>query len=109
MVLSLVVLSLGSALAPAATPMDAARARALQNALRGLDLVKAGAALKTAPVRIAESRVPPKRCAIRLLEVPADRGIDPKMILRVPREVEYDRMPKYEGLAPCPRERTPFR
>ncbi len=102
MMLPVVVLSLAAALAPEAA-MDAARARALQNALRGLDLRKA------APVRVAESRVPPKRCAIRLPEVPADRGIDPKMILRIPPELEYDRMPKYEGLPPCPPARTPSR
>jgi hypothetical protein len=61
-----------------------------------------------APAQAAEARTlearaqEPRRCAIRLIEIPVDPGIDPKMILRVPPGPPPDHMPLYRGLPPCP-------
>jgi hypothetical protein len=98
MMLTLVLLGLSSTPAPDAAAVQAARATALQNALRGIDLLAAA----RQPAAQAE---PVRRCAIRLVEIPADRSIDPKIILRIPPDSAAIRMPVYEGLPPCPRTR----
>ncbi len=96
-----VVLSFAAALAPHDGALQAARETALRNALRGMTL-PAPAAAPRQEIVIVE---PPARCAIRLMEVPADPGIDPKMVKRVKPGFPYDRMPLYRGLPPCPRDR----
>jgi hypothetical protein len=102
--LTLVFLALSPAPVPDATSIQTARAAVLQRALRGMDLL----ALAKAPAvarRRESGEEPVRRCAIRLLEFPADRSIDPKMILRAPLGPPPDHMPFYEGLPPCPRRR----
>ncbi|HVX66327.1 MAG TPA: hypothetical protein VHA11_06990 [Bryobacteraceae bacterium] len=90
MMLTLVLLGLSSTPVPQGSAIETARATK-------------PAAAATAPRANAE--VPARRCAIRLVEIPADRSIDPKIILRIPPDSAAIRMPVYKGLPPCPPNR----
>jgi len=101
MMLTLVLLSLLASPVQDARALAASRSKALDNALRGMDLVKLAKA--QAGIGPVPSDAPARRCAIRLIEIPADRSIDPKMILPMRPGPSPDRMPAYRGLPPCPK------
>lgn len=66
------------------------REEALANALRGAKLPRVEA-------RVMEE---PLRCAVPLVVIPADPGIDPKMVLKL-KQASDDRMPIFKGLPVC--------
>lgn len=89
--------------APKTESPDSSRKRALENALRGIEKGK-----DVVWINGQGFAVEPERCAY-IVVMPADPGVDPKMVVPIPKEQERDsfssRMPQMKTLPPCQEER----